>query len=105
MNRAFPALYIPTSCLGPGLSRPTLKEGDWGYPPSFLGFVRGGSGEMRPLLTPHKKASLTQSTQTKFVPGKCSCYGVAFYFRLVSSVCEGTGPSRHPNALLPRAGP
>ena len=59
---------------------------------------------MRPLFPPHKKASVLQSTQTH-----SSCvltwYGVAFYCGVLSFVREGTGPSRHPYPLLPRAGP
>ena len=63
-----PALYIPTSSLGPGFSRPTPKKrGDGRYPPLFWGFFRGGSQSVRPLLTHHKKASLLQSTQTQMV--------------------------------------
>ena len=38
-----PALYIPTSCLGPGLSRPTLQRGGMGgYPPSLRTLLEGG---------------------------------------------------------------
>ena len=37
-----PALYIPTSSLGPGLSRPPQRRGDGGYPPSLGLFLEGG---------------------------------------------------------------
>ena len=68
MSRESPALYITP--LWPGsraLSAHPKRGGMGGYPPSFGGFFRGGSGEMRPLLTHHKKTSLTQSTQTQTV--------------------------------------
>ena len=80
MNRAFPgSLYTHLLPRSRALSTHPKRGGMGGYPPSFLGLVRGGSGEMRPLLTPHKKASLTQSTQTQ---SSCdlSWNGVAFHF-------------------------
>ena len=65
MNRAFPcSLYTHLFPRSRALSTHPKRRGDGGYPPLFGAFLRGGSSDMRPLLTHHKKASLSQSTQT-----------------------------------------
>ena len=64
MNWAFPgSLYTHLFPRSRALStRP--KEGGMGGIPPLLGFFRGGSQSVRPLLTHRKKVSLLQSTQT-----------------------------------------
>ena len=105
MQRAFPgSLYTLLVSRSRALSTHPKRGGMGGYPPSFVGLVRGGSPSMRLLFPHHKRTSLRQSTQTHSSCG-LSWYGVAFYCGVLSSVREGTGPSRHPYPLLPRAGP
>ena len=67
MNWAFPgSLYTHLFPRSRALStRP--KEGGMGGIPPLLGFFRGGSQSVRPLLTHRKKVSLLQSTQTPMV--------------------------------------
>ena len=70
MNRAFPcSLYTHLVSRSRALSTHPKKRGDGGYPPSFGAFPRAGYGDTRPLLTHHKKASLTQPTQIDFFMG------------------------------------
>ena len=49
-----------------------------GIPPFLGAFPRGESGKMRPLLTHHKKTSLTQPTQTQCL--SCDVLGIEWPF-------------------------
>ena len=66
MSWALPcSLYTHLFPRSRALSTHPQRRGDGGVSPLFGAFPRGGSGDMRPLLTHHKKASLSQSTQTQ----------------------------------------